>query len=211
MTERKILLLGGGGHCRSVLDCLLSIKIYDKIGIVDNDQSISILRNYVIGTDQDLPALLDDGWTEAFITIGSIGSTAIRRKLYSMLKSLGFTIPVIIDPTAIIAKGTVINEGGFVGKRVVVNTSTIIDKCAIINTGATVEHDCKIGAFSHVSSAATLCGQVSVGTDSHVGAGSVIRQGITIGSNSLIGIGSIVVKDIPDNVKAYGNPCVVVK
>lgn len=208
--EKKIVLLGGGGHCKSVLDCLLSLKEYDRIGIVDRNKSASVLGVAVIGTDDDLLELKEEGWTDAFITVGSIGTTSIRRKLYERIKSIGFVVPTIIAPSADIARGVTIKEGTFVGKRVVINTGSSIGFCAIINTAATIEHECTIGDFSHISSGDTLCGQVTVGANSHVGAGSIIRQGITVGRSSLIGIGSIVVKDIPDDVKAYGNPCKVV-
>lgn len=211
MAERKILLLGGGGHCRSVLDSLLSSGLYDKIGIIDYDKSASALGIDVIGSDDDLPHIFDAGWREAFITVGSVGSTKLRHKLYKVVKELGFIIPSIIDPTAIIARGTSIGEGTFVGKRSVVNSGSTVGTCVIINTGSIVEHDCSISDFVHVSPGATLCGQVSIGTDSHIGAGSIIRQGINVGSNTLIGAGSVVVKDIPNGLKAFGNPCKVVE
>ena len=210
MSERKILLLGGGGHCRSVLDCLLSSGDYDQIGIVDNESSSKTLGIDVVGNDDDLPRLLQEGWTEAFITVGSIGSTAVRRRLYDMVSKIGFVVPSVIDLTAVVGREVEIGPGVFIGKNAVINSGSTIGCCAIINTGAVIEHDCKIGQFAHISSGAVLCGQVSVGDDTHVGAGSVVRQGIDIGHDSLIGIGSVVVKDIPDGVKAYGNPCRVV-
>lgn len=207
----RLLLIGGGGHCRSILDCVLSRGLYEKVGIVDFDQAASALGIPVVGTDDDLPHLLNDGWTNAFISVGSVGSTGLRRKLYKMVKQIGFTIPGIIDPTAAVSRDVIIDEGVFIGKGAIVNTGSRIGTCAIINTGAIIEHDCKIGAFAHISPRATLCGQVNVGDDTHVGAGSVVRQGIKIGACSLLGVGSVVVKDIPDSVKAYGNPCRVVE
>lgn len=211
MCEKKILLLGGGGHCRSVLDCLMSTGKYKKIGIIDYDKSASALGVDVIGTDDDLPRLLQEGWSHAFVTVGSVGRTTLRRKLFSLIRELGFTTPSIIDPSAIIARGTVIGEGTFIGKRAVVNTGSIIGECAIINSGAIIEHDCRIDDFAHISPGATLCGQVVVGKDTHIGAGSVVRQGICIGSNTIVGAGSVIVKDIPCEVKAFGNPCRVVE
>lgn len=211
MLDKRILLLGGGGHCRSVLDSVISMGCYEKIGIIDNDASASALGIDVIGTDDDLEALFRDGWKEAFITVGSIGSTSVRRRLYRLVKDIGFAVPAIADPSAGIAGGVSLGEGVFVGKHAVVNTGSTVGCCAILNTASVIEHDCVIGDFAHISPGTVLCGQVSVGADTHVGAGTVVRQGITIGSRTLVGIGSAVVKNIPEDSKAYGNPCRVVK
>ncbi len=204
--DRKILLIGGGGHCHSVLDSILSMNIYDDIGIVDKNIN-PYLDIPIVGSDDDIPDLIDAGWNEAFITVGSVGDTSIRRRLYEIIKKYKITIPVIIDPTAIIGRNVVIEEGVFIGKRTVVNTGTQIGKGSIINSGSIIEHDCKIGDFSHVSTGVSICGNVSIGNDSHVGAGSVIKQLIQIGDNVLIGAGSVVVRNLPNSVKAYGNPC----
>lgn len=208
--KRKLLLLGGGGHCHSVIDSVLSMNIYDEIGILDST-SEPYLGVSVIGNDADIPELLQVGWNEAFITVGSVGNTQVRRKLYEMLKGYGLSIPTIIDPTAVVARGTQLQEGVFVGKLAVINSGSSIGVCSIINTGAIIEHDCIVGDFSHISPGSILCGQVIVGQDTHVGAGSVVKQLINIGDNVLMGAGSVVLKDIPPEVKAYGNPCKVVK
>lgn len=210
LNGKKLLLIGGGGHCHSVLDSVLSSRTYEEIGIIDNNNS-TYLGIPVIGTDDDIPTLIKNGWTDAFISVGSVGDTRIRRRLYEMVKHFGLSLSTIIDPSAAVGNGVVIQEGVFVGKRVVINAGCCIGTCSIINTGSIVEHDCRIGDFSHISPGTTLCGQVKVGHDSHVGAGSVVKQLVEIGDNVLIGAGSAVIKDIPDNAKAYGNPCRVVK
>ena len=207
--EKKLLLIGGGGHCHSVLETILTLKLYDEIGIIDSIDS-SYFGIHVVGNDDDIPALYKAGWTDAFITVGSVGDTRIRRRIYDTVKKHGLFVPTIIDSTAIIGRGVDLGEGTFIGKRAVVNAGVSIGTCAIINTGAIIEHDCRIGEFTHISPGTTLCGQVRVGRDSHVGAGSVVRQLIEIGNKTLIGAGSVIVKNIPDNVKAYGNPCMVV-
>ena len=207
--RKKILLIGGGGHCRSVLDSVLSMETYADVGIVDNVDS-TFLGIPIVGTDDDLPKLKERGWTDAFITVGSVGNTQLRRRLYRMVKGLGMAVPAIIDSSATVARSTEIAEGVYIGKRAVINTAGRIGTCAIINTGAIVDHDCVIGDFSHISPGTTLCGQVYVGNDTHIGAGSVVRQQISIGHDVLIGAGSVVVKNIQDTVKAYGNPCRVV-
>lgn len=207
---KKLLLIGGGGHCRSVLDSVLSLGMYDEVGMIDKNEG-TVLGVSVKGTDDDLQRLKKAGWTDAFITVGSIGDTLLRRRLFQMVEDIGFTIPTIIDSTAVIARNVTIGSGCFVGKKAILNTGSRIGKCAIINTGAIVEHDCKVGDFAHISPGTILCGQVTVGNNSHVGAGSVVRQQISIGNDTLIGVGSTIVHDISDNVKVYGNPGKVIE
>lgn len=216
--SKKILLIGGGGHCHSVLDSICSGYLYDAIGVVAKDEANyeelrhdDIISPYLVGIDADLPGFFMNGWRDAFVTLGSIGNPIGRKKIYSTLVDMGFIIPVIKDKSAVISGFSLIYEGSFVGKNSMINAGCKIGCCSIINTGSIIEHDCFIGDFVHISSGAVLCGEVRVGCDSHVGARTVVRQQIVIGSNSLIGMGSVVVRDIPDNVKAYGNPCKVVE
>ena len=100
----RLLLIGGGGHCASVADCLLSSGTFEQIGIVDITGR-PVLGVPIVGTDADLPRLKEEGWTDAFITVGSVGNTAIRRRLYEKMKALGFHIPAVIDPTAVNHQG----------------------------------------------------------------------------------------------------------
>ena len=216
--KNKLLLIGGGGHCHSVIDSVLSAGLYTKIGVVaknqDNYNELMediLIAPFLVGIDADIPELLANGWNSAFVTLGSVGITSGRRALYKNISELGFEIPTIIDPSAEISSNVSVNKGAFIGKRAVINAGSKIGICAIINTGAIIEHDCVIGDFAHISPGTTLCGQVAIGNDSHIGAGSVVRQMMEIGSNSIVGAGSVVVKNIPDNVKAFGNPCRVVE
>lgn len=52
---------------------------------------------------------------------------------------------------------------------------------------------------------------ITVGDNVWIGAGVQVMPGVTIGSNVVIGGGSVVVKDIPDNVVAVGNPCKAIR
>lgn len=212
MRSKRVLLIGGGGHCKSVLDSLLTMNLYSEIGIVEKEWgAAAILGIHQVGIDTELPQLFEHGWTDAFITVGGIGNASLRRKLYETIKSIGFSIPSFVDKTAVVAADVKFSEGIFIGKRAVVNVGTKLGVCSIINTGAIVEHDCVVGDFAHISPGAVLCGQVSIGKDCHVGAGSTVRQQLSIGEGAVVGIGSIVTKDVSSHVEAYGNPCRVVK
>lgn len=208
MTE-KIVLIGGGGHCKSVIDSILACGKYEIEGIVDVPSSKGkvVSSITVMGNDNDLEDIFKAGVKYAFITNGSIGNCSIRLKLYNLAKKIGYVFPTIIDPSAIIAKNVVIGEGTFIGKKAIINSCSQIGDMAIVNTGSIIEHDCIIGGFAHIAPGATLSGGVTVGNYTHIGTGCVVIQGINIGSETIIGAGSLVVSNMKSNIKAYGVPC----
>ena len=207
--SKNILILGNGGHARSVLDTVFATNSYDKVGIVVDEMSNG--DELIVGIDEDLPNLFKSGWNMAFVAVGSVGDVSTRQKLYKTIKDIGFAVPSIVDPSAIVSEKSVLKDGIFVGKGAIINSNVFLDECAIINSGAIIEHDCKIGKFVHVSTGAVLCGGVVIDECSHVGAGSVIREYIEIGKYSLCGAGSVVVSNIPDYSKGFGNPFRVLK
>ena len=204
-----IILIGGGGHCKSVIDTLQKSTQFNIKGIIDLKEKVGSLINDVkiIGDDNDLEKIFKNGIKYAFITIGSIGNPAKRIQLFEKAKKIGFKFPCIIDSTAIIARNVIFDEGTFVGKRVIINSNTKVGRNCIINSGAIIEHDCQIGDDVHIAPGVVLSGNVYIGINTHVGTNSTIIQGIKIGKNTLIGAGSVLVKNISKNKKAYGNPC----
>lgn len=204
--NRGLVLVGGGGHCKSVLDAAVSMKYFDKIVITDPSIPIGtkIMGYEVVGSDDALLGLKNTGFDMAFITTGSIKSTELRRKLAKKIISIGFVVPNIIDPSAQVSKFARMQHGIFIGKNAVVNSETILGNYSIINTGSIIEHECSIGDYSHIAVGGIICGNVYVGSDSFVGAGTTIAQGVHIGKNVIIGAGSLVLGDVYDNKIVYG-------
>ncbi|MBE9124872.1 MULTISPECIES: sugar O-acetyltransferase [unclassified Coleofasciculus] len=56
-----------------------------------------------------------------------------------------------------------------------------------------------------------LAAPITIGNNVWIGGGAIICPGVTIGDNTTIGAGSVVVKSIPANVVAAGNPCRVIR
>lgn len=203
---KKMVLLGAGGHCGSVLDAALRSGQFREIVITDPvaKAGTKVLGCNVVGTDELLPALYKNGFTQAFVTVGSIQNNDARKKLVQLATEIGFAFPVIADPSAVISHFAKIGEGTFIGKKAVVNAGTTVGKHCIINTGAILEHDCSVGNYSHVSVGAILCGTVTLKEDVFVGSGSTVIQSVNIGKKTIIGAHSIVLRDVGENQKVYG-------
>lgn len=202
----KLVLIGGGGHCKSVIDVVKRDGMFEKIVITDPRNAVdkSVLGIEIVGADDCLEELRDDGFEYAFITVGSTGFNPLREMLANKASSLGFTFPVIIDPSATVSDFAVIGTGTYIGKNVVVNADSKIGEHCIINTGAIIEHECRVDDFSHVSVGTILCGKVEIGRNSFIGAGSTVIQRLHIGDNVIIGANSTVLKSVEDNMKYYG-------
>jgi len=165
-------------------------------GLVDDNESLSSLRGIPVS----------HGETGVSPVIVSIGDNASRYRVASKLTGkFGRAIhpSAIVSPTATIGEGTVVMQGA------IIQAGAIIGKHCIVNTGATIDHECVLEDFVHVSPHATLCGNARVGEGSWIGAGTTIIPGVRVGRWSVIGAGSVVTRGIPGNVVAFGNKCVV--
>ena len=201
-NKERIVILGFGGHAKSLADSILKDGKYHIAGYTDTHDCKS--RFKYLGTDDQLIDIYKQGIDKAVLGVGFIGHSGVRDKLVNIAKSIGFEFPVIIDPSAMVANDAVVGEGTFVGKGVVINAESRIGNFCIVNTGAIVEHENIIGDYSHVAVGAILCGNVSVGHHSLIGAGTTVIQGKMIGDNCIVGANSTVLANVEDNVKCYG-------
>ncbi len=197
----KIVILGMGGHAESLVDILERQREYEIAGYVVNDQTLKNAGcSYpILGNDGDLERIYQSGITNAAVGIGYLGKSDIRERLWTTLKRIGFRLPIICDPSAILSKSARIGEGSFIGKGAILNVNASVGKMCIINTGAIVEHDCQVGDFSHISVGTVLCGEVTVGRSVLVGANTTVIQCKSIGDGSTIGAGTTVRRNVKDH------------
>ena len=211
MAKKKIVLIGGGGHCKVVISILKKLDNFEIVGIVDNYKSESFINGIkIIGTDDDLKDIYRSGMHNALITVGSIKDNTKRYRLFNMAREIGYKFPVIISLEAIVDKSVKIDEGTIIMPGSIINIDSSIGKNCIINTGSIIEHDCKIGNHCHIAPGVHISGEVNISELSFLGISATIIQGIKIGKNVTIGAGSVVIKDIPDNVIAVGNPAKII-
>lgn len=202
-----VILLGGGGHARVLLEALL-LGGRTLAGIADADAAKAggtVMGVPVIGDDDAVLRLRPDE-VELVNGLGSIGSTARRTALFTAFCSRGYRFATVVHPAAVVSPHAVLAEGVQVMAGAVIQVGARIGMDTIINTRASVDHDCLIGAHAHLAPAVTLSGGVTVGDEVHVGTGATVIQGIAIGRGSTVGAGSVVVKNVPEGITVYGVP-----
>lgn len=204
----KILIIGAGGHAKTIADTINKDNLYEIVGFIDKGQvGEKIYQGYkIIGSDDMAKALFGQGVHNAIIGIGFMGESHSREKIAQLYKNIGYRFPPIIDSTAIIANDVHIDEGTYIGRQVVVNANAQIGKFCIINTGAIIEHESKVGDFSHIAVGGVICGRSYIGKKTFIGANSTIIQCLKVGNDCIVGAGAVVIKNIDDGKKVVGNP-----
>ena len=189
--KKGIVLLGGGKHCKVVIDVLEQVGGYRVAGISDlpDKHGMIVLGDYRVNmNDKGLLEVLDDA-PFAFVSYGE--DLELRSKLYRLACRTGYDFPVLVSPSAYVSSQARLEPGSLVGHRAVINPSARIGINVILNTGSVIEHDCIVGDHSHVAPGAVLCGGVQIGQMAMVGAAAVLVQNILVGENCVVGAASI--------------------
>lgn len=195
-----MILYGASGHGKVMAEIAEELKITIK-GFVDGNPAIQeILGYHVIANSAEKLA------GDAVI---SIGNNRIRKKIAENNPHLNYCC--LVSPRSNISKRTTIGAGTVIMMGVTINSSVKIGKHCIVNTNASVDHDCIIHDYVHISPNVGLAGNVEIGEGTHVGIGSTVIQGIKIGKWCIIGAGAVVIKDVPDYAVVVGNPAKIIK
>lgn len=210
-SMEKIVLIGAGGHAKTIVDTIERLGTYKIVGFIsDGKVGEEVYRDYkIIGCDADAEKLYTNGIRHAFLSIGFMGNSKLRNCLYEQYKSVGFSFPVFVDPSAIVASDVIIGEGSYIGKNTVINADARIGEQCIINTSAIIEHECEIGSFSHVAVGATVCGQTVIEDNVLIGANATVIQGLRIGEESIVGAGALVRHNVLKKSKIVGNDRII--
>lgn len=185
----KILILGGGGHGRSLIDNINSSKNYEIVGILD--PNIEKERNEVMGfpllpSSIPLSAFRSDGIENVAIGVGSKGNNLTRSKLFDDATRSGFCLPPIMHKTAYISDAASVSAGCQIFAKCVLNVNSSISPNTVINSLSVVEHDTFVGENVFTGPGVVICGSVMIEKNSYIGANS------TITPNSIVKAGSFI-------------------
>lgn len=186
-----------------ILDNLDSCGVHPEIVIVNNlnlpiEHSFDHPRfNYNI-----VPSLANEEGDFALGVSNAYTKLRVMKQEYNHLNFIN-----IIHATAVISATAVLGKGLLINNLATVGAHAKIGNFVNISNRATVNHHTVLEDFVSINPGVNVAGNVYIGRGTLVGIGATISNGITIGKNSIIGAGSVVVRDIPDNVIAYGNPC----
>lgn len=206
--SKPLVLVGGGGHCKSVIEAAESTG-FSILGVLDMPEEVgkAILSTKVIGTDDDISAYVDKA--EFVITVGFIKNPATRIKLYNKVKEAGGKLATVIASTAHVSKYAKIGEGTVVLHQAFVNADAKVGCNVILNNFVNIEHDAVIGDQCHISTGVMVNGECKVGKNCFIGSQSVLANCTSVGDDIIVGAGSFVRKSITEKGIYSGNPAIL--
>ena len=189
MTE-PLLLVGCGGHARSLIDLVESNGRWQLLGLIGLPEQVGdqILGHKVLGCDNDLPELRKH-CKNALLAVGQIASPEPRKRIAAELRRLKYMCPFVVSPHAHISCYSQLGFGTTVGHGAIVNAGSSIGNYCIINSQSLIEHDVIVGDYCHISTGSLINGNVRIGDGSFIGSGAVIREGINLPPYTVIGAG----------------------
>lgn len=216
MPIERLIVIGGGGHAKVVVDAWLAAgHAPGSVEVRDDDASRA--GRLLEGLQVQVPAVpppagstVAGPGTDAGFHV-AVGSNAARRDLWARAVAAGLQPAAVLHPRAAVARSAVLEPGCFVAAQAVVGPGARVGRGAIINHGAVVDHDCVVGEFAHVAPMASLSGGAQLGAGSLLGSGARILPGIIVGAGASIGAGAVVTTPVGDGRTAVGVPARIIE
>lgn len=210
---KNIVLIGGGNQAHYTIDIINKEGKYNIVGIIDSIHDVGSIRfGYeVLGRQKDIKQLVSKYDIEGGVI--SIGDNWVRYYVSLQIKEQipNFNFVNAIHPSVVIGDNVKLGEGIIMMAGCIINPNSQVGDFTFFATGAQLDHDCNIGNFSSISAGSITGGYVTLGDFSSLTLGVIVIDRLQIGTNTVVGAGSLVVKSLPDDVLAYGNPCKIIR
>jgi sugar O-acyltransferase (sialic acid O-acetyltransferase NeuD family) len=196
----SILVYGAGGHGKTLIDLLRTLRCYRIVGVIDDDASVEGVSGVpVLGGADRLETLRADGIALAVNAVGTVGAAHARLRVAGALARAGFLVPTLVHPSAVVEPSALLARGAQILARAYIGSDSMVGPDTIVNTGAIVSHDCTLGHHVHLTPGAIIAGGVHVGDRTLIGMGATVFVGVSIGADVLIGNGARIHADVPDS------------
>lgn len=184
ITLTGMLILGFGGHARSVADVALASGVTQLCFVDANARPGESFCSFPVKSSLDFE--LPEDWA----VFPAAGDNKKRMEQCEWILQQGLRLATLISPCATIGVGAHISEGTFIGHHAHVGPMASVGRGCIVNTGAIIEHECVVGAYSHISVGAVVAGTTRIGDRCFLGAGSTVIDGLRVTDDVMLGAGA---------------------
>lgn len=198
-NPHSVIIYGGGGHGKAVIDLVRSLGTFDIIGVIDDgiSKGEEVLGVPVLGSKGELGGLQEKGIRLALNAVGGVGDVHSRVEVFRRLVKAGFAFPSLIHPTAFVEPSVKLESGVQVFPHAYIGSDSEVGFGCIVNTAAVVSHDCTLSPYVNIAPGALLAGGVTIGEGVLVGMGATLNLHVAVGPNARIGNSAVIKDDVP--------------
>jgi len=196
---QSLVIYGGGGHGKSLIDLVRALGDFDLVGVIDDGLVVGtvVMNLPILGGGEVLGALAERGLRLAANAVGGVGDIKNRIRVFERIIESGFSCPTLVHPRATVEPSSRLADGVQVFPNAYVGSEAEVGFGTIINTSAVISHDCRLDAYVNVSPGALLAGGVTVGEGTLIGMGVTINLNVTVGAGARVGNSAVVKLDVP--------------
>ena len=172
INKRTLLILGAGGHGKSVAEAALLSNEWASIVFADDSwPEQTEIAGFPIIAKIDGICDIKAGISAA---IPAVGNNQLRNDWFVMLKDLNIPITTIVHPTATVSQSATIGDGVTIMAGSVVGVDVKVGDGVIINLLCAIDHDAEIGDFSHLRIGVLVAGGGNIKPLTFLPAGSIV-------------------------------------
>ena len=201
-------IYGSGGAGRNVKEIADIIGAWEKTVFIDDTVEEGIFKGISRLPFQYFEQKYSKETAEVVI---AVGEPKDKISLYNKVKDAGYSFANVIHPSAHISPSAILGKGIVIKEGVVISSDAVVEDNVCLEFYALIGHDCIIHKNCQISSHVTIGGYSEVGEGTYIAQCIPVKDNIKIGAYAVIGMGAVVLRDIPENVIAMGNPARAMK
>ena len=178
MAKKRLLVVGAGGHGRSVAEAAELSGQFEVVGFLDDDIPIGevVFKSHILGN----VASITNHYSVIDQAIVAIGNNAVREKITQQLTEAGYTMATVVHPCAFVSPTAKVGEGGAIMAGAIVATEALLGVGTIVNCGAVVDHHAMVEDYGHLGVNSSMAGFTVLGRGAWMQAGSAVGYGVTL-------------------------------
>ncbi|RYH70060.1 MAG: acetyltransferase [Alcaligenaceae bacterium] len=187
---KRLLIIGAGGHGRSVAGAVLLRKDYHLTAFLDDaPQSQQRVWDWPVW---DPTAILPDCRDRVDAVVVALGNNKLREAMHLLVRAAGLALATVVHPSAFVSPRASVGEGSTLIAGAIVGTGASLAEGVIVNCGAVVDHDCRVEPFGHLGINAGMSGGAVLGHGAWMHAGTTIGYGVELSAGLVLRPGEVV-------------------
>lgn len=141
----------------------------------------------------------------------AIGEPSDKKALFTRVQKRGYSFTNLIHPDSHVSVSAHLGTGIMIQKDVFVGCNVTVGDNVHMEPAVFIGHNSWVGDHCVFASKAALGGKVSVGGSAFIGLGASVRDRTVIGKSTIVGMGAVVIRDVPEDSIAIGQPAKIFK